>query len=512
MKVNIQKLEDKIETYDSITIQCHDNPDADTIASGYGLYTYFSSRNKKVRLIYSGRFFIHKPNLKLMIEELQIPIEYVEKETKKIDGLLITVDCQYGAGNVTRFEADEVVIVDHHQIEIKDVELSYIFSSLGSCSTIIWSYLKVHEFPVNENENLATALYYGLYSDTNQFTEIYNPLDLDMREELVINKSKIMLFRNSNLTLKELEIAGIALLRCIHNDDYKYAIVKAQPCDPNILGLISDFLLQVDGVHTCVVYNTLPDGYKISVRSCIKEVKASELAQFLTEEIGSGGGHFEKAGGFISNRLYEEKYPTLHTEAYFSERMNAYFDSFDIIYADQYELSITSMDKYRKKKVASGYARTMDMGARGDLLTIRTENGDMDVIVDRDTYVMLDMKGMVNTITKKDFLRKYVPENTPFHMDTDYKPTMRNHKDNKAKRMIPLFRNCYDKKDVIVYGKTLEKPVKIFTREDQQNYHTGQLGDYLLVGFDEKKKQIDKNDIDVMGKELFVTLFDRCDN
>jgi len=509
MKVDSQQFEDKIAAYEMITIQCHDNPDADTIASGYGLYTYFVSRNKKVRLIYSGRFFIHKPNLKLMIEELQIPIEYVEASVGRIDGLLITVDCQYGAGNVTRFEADEVAIFDHHQVEITDVALSFIYSSLGSCSTLIWKGLKDMGFPVNDHENLATALYYGLYSDTNQFTEVYNPLDLDMREELVVNKSKILLFRNSNLTLNELEIAGIALLRCIHNDDYKYAIVKAQPCDPNILGLISDFLLQVDGVHTCVVYNTLPDGYKISVRSCIKEVKASEFVQFLTEEIGSGGGHFEKAGGFISNKLYEEKYPTLHTEAYFSERMNAYFDRFDIIYGDQDVVDTTSMGKYKKKKVASGYVKTIDMGSRGDVLTIRTESGDTDVTVDRDTYVMVDVKGMVSIISKKEFQRRFSTENTPFHMDTEYEPNMRNHKNNKAEKMMPLLKNCYDKKDVIVYGRILEKPVKVFTREDQQNYHTGQIGDYLLVRYEEKRKE--KSDIDVMGKELFLTLFDKCD-
>lgn len=35
--------------YHSITIQCHDNPDADAIASGYALYTYFKQIGKEVR-------------------------------------------------------------------------------------------------------------------------------------------------------------------------------------------------------------------------------------------------------------------------------------------------------------------------------------------------------------------------------------------------------------------------------------------------------------------------------
>ena len=88
-----------------------------------------------------------------------------------------------------------------------------------------------------------------------------------------------------------------------------------------MLGLISDFLLQVAGVNTCVVYNEDSGGYKFSVRSCIREVNASELSDYLSEGIGSGGGHVEKAGGYISMKLYEEKYPTLHSEAYFNNRM-----------------------------------------------------------------------------------------------------------------------------------------------------------------------------------------------
>ena len=32
---------DELLGYDRITIQCHDNPDADAIASGFGLYCFY---------------------------------------------------------------------------------------------------------------------------------------------------------------------------------------------------------------------------------------------------------------------------------------------------------------------------------------------------------------------------------------------------------------------------------------------------------------------------------------
>ena len=63
--------------YQNITIQCHDNPDADAIASGYALYEYFKSQGKEVRLIYGGRNVIRKSNLVMMVKELEIPIEHI---------------------------------------------------------------------------------------------------------------------------------------------------------------------------------------------------------------------------------------------------------------------------------------------------------------------------------------------------------------------------------------------------------------------------------------------------
>ena len=134
----------ELSGYDEITIQCHDNPDADTLASAFALYSYFQSLGKRSRMIYAGRNRIQKANLKLMVEKLNIPVEYVEDvnayenclPNHKVQGLLLTVDCQYGAGNVTRIAAENVAIIDHHQVEITNVEKSEINPQLGSCSTL----------------------------------------------------------------------------------------------------------------------------------------------------------------------------------------------------------------------------------------------------------------------------------------------------------------------------------------------------------------------------------------
>ncbi len=315
----------RLEQFNPITIQCHDNPDADALASGFGLYTYFKDKGKDVRLVYAGKNRIQKSNLTLMVDKLNIPVIYLQDTDIPIKGLLITVDCQYGAGNVTHLSAEKVAIIDHHQMEISDVEMSEIQSDLGSCATLVWQMMKEEGYSFEGKLNLSTALYYGLFADTNQLSEVYHPLDMEMRDSLPYDKGLIYLFKNSNLSLNELEIAGMALMQHFYNDEYHFAIVKARPCDPNILGLISDFMIQVEELKTCVVYNELGDGIKFSVRSCVKEVRADELASFLSEGMGSGGGHLEKAAGFIVREKYEEQFKKVLSEAYFNEKMKAYF-------------------------------------------------------------------------------------------------------------------------------------------------------------------------------------------
>ncbi len=499
-----------LEKFEKIMIQCHDNPDADALASGYGLFCYFKAKGKDVRLVYSGRNKITKSNLRLMVEKLEIPVEYLPVDTDEklyLPGLLVTVDCQYGSGNVTGITADEIAVIDHHQLDREAIPLCVIQSGLGSCATLVWKLLKEENYDVDSNENLSTALFYGLYTDTNQFSELYSPLDMDMREALKVDKSLITLFRNSNLSLKELEIAGIAMIRYSYNDDYEFAVIKAQPCDPNILGLISDFLLQVDAIKTCVVFNETGDGYKFSVRSCIKEVNASEMASFLAEGMGTGGGHYEKAGGFISRKLYEKKYPTLHTEGYFNNRMTEYFDSFELIYAKDYEIDLSTLKKYSRKKIPLGYVKADDVMPVGTPATIRTLEGDMDMVVEEDLYIMIGIRGDIYLKTREEFQKSYafVDDNCTYKDcigREEYEPVMKNRISGEDKCLTDYARGCVRSEEVHVYARPLEKGVKVFTEWDKNKYLLGRPGDYLAVACD------DLHDIFVVEKELFERSYD----
>lgn len=297
---------EQFEKFDKICIQCHDSPDADAIGSGFGLYSYFRDLGKEVQLIYSGIHKITKPCLQIMVDRLQIPIRYVE-ELPPCD-ILIMVDCQYQGGNSTVFPAEQVAMVDHHPACGDIDSRCCIWNQYGSCSTVVWKLLQQMGYDVNEKINVATALYFGLFTDTGHLSEIFHEADKEMRDSLVVDRDIMEEMLNSNLSREELEIAGEALTDYYYDSDYRFAVLRTRPCDPNLLGVISDLVNQVSTIDVCIVYHEVAIGYKLSLRSSLRNWEANDMAQIVTEGIGSGGGHTNKAGGFIMKKMFRARY------------------------------------------------------------------------------------------------------------------------------------------------------------------------------------------------------------
>ena len=88
----------------------------------------------------------------LMVEKLHIPLEYQPQMEDTVDGLLITVDCQYGAGNVTELPAEEIAVIDHHPLEVICTERMRLQPNMGSCATLVWTMLQEMHYPVEKTE------------------------------------------------------------------------------------------------------------------------------------------------------------------------------------------------------------------------------------------------------------------------------------------------------------------------------------------------------------------------
>ena len=481
--------------FNNIVIQCHDNPDADALASGYAVKAYLDTMGKSSKFIYRGRKEITKSNLRIMIEELGIPVSY-EPDFDEEPELLVLVDCQYNQRNVTTTKAKNVAVIDHHQNCGNLPELSEVRSSIGSCSTIVWSMINDEELDINRNRELATALYYGLYTDTNKLSEMNHPLDRDMVDNLVINSSIVAYMCNSNISTDEFYLAGRAIINSKYDEERKIILVQAEPCDPNILGVISDFTLEVDKVNICVAFYESETEIKFSVRSCTKETHANELADFIASGVGGGGGHIRKAGGTIMPNLI-----SCSGAEYISAKLDEYNTKYQVIYAKDTTLDTRDMKRYMKTEQVLGTVKLTDMYEAGTEVELRTMEGDINVMIEDDMYLMIGIEGEIYPIREEKLLRSYNVMPLKYSHEYEYEPNIKNIKTGEKKLVMPYAHSCKTLARTVIYAKPLTTSVKLFTAWDKEKYYKGEPGDYIACRSD------DPHDIYVINGELFPRLY-----
>ena len=475
------KLHDLVN--ERIAIQCHNIPDADALASGYGLFRFFEAEcSVPPKFFYCGPP-VTKPSLTTMIKELSIPVEHAP-DLAEWDGLLIVVDSQYGAGNIARVAANRVAVVDHHVQETDLPPACALRPWLGSCSTLVWELLREVDFPIDIK--LGTALLYGLFTDTNGFSEIRHPLDRDMWDTLSVNQKIFKSLKRSNLTLSDLSTASAALKNLYFDTSGRFVVAPTPPCDPNLLGFISDLIMQVDSVDFAIVFAEINDEYKFSVRSTVREMRASELAAWLAGNVGSGGGHREKAGGYISKAKYEQRFGDQSLRSYFTVNMKDYREAFKIIDcgspgALSDENLMNAMNTYRKLPVRLGFVLCHKLFEGRVDLRIRMLEGDVDITADEGTVLMIGVKGEVYPIELEKFIESYTLTGDNFALELLYPPTVLNRNTGVNLPLMKFAGVCVGADNSVVRALCLEDRVKVFTRWDEENYLRGDRGDWLVA-------------------------------
>lgn len=418
-----------------ICIQCHDNPDADALASGYALGRYFTEEGgaETVRFIYGGAHSITKPNLVMMTELFEIPVRQVTR-LPPCD-LLIFADCQPGEKNVTQLPGEsklEIAVIDHHRTKLQNSDTIHILSNLGSCATVIYDLLRKAEAACLD-EPMMTALYYGLYCDTCELKDIFHPLDRDMQNDLDINQYHFSALVNSNLTTWDMTCISKALSSYRLLPEIHTAIVSVETADPNILGIVGDFLEQVDQINQCVSFCRVPRGYKLSARSCRHTTKANDFLEHLCGNQKTSGGHRTKAGGFLP----EQDLTIREVEELLVRRALDYFKTYPLIDTRSDAVPIEDMKVYRKKPIPRRAVCAAEILPAGTPLLIRELQEDLEQTSSEELFLVVGQQGETYYMSKEKFESIYHFEDRPVHTDYDYEPTIRNRLTGRSIRLEP---------------------------------------------------------------------------
>jgi phosphoglycolate phosphatase len=479
----------------NIVIQCHDIPDADTIGSAYALQQYFKFAGCESKIIYGGKVQITKPSLLMLISEMGIDIEYVSEEMDDDLEFLLTVDCQYSAGNVRKFPCKKFAVIDHHRAEIREDESTEIRPMLSSCSTLVWDMMRKEGYDFSKDDKTRSVLYYGLLTDTNGLSELRHPLDRDLAD-IEFDKSLIKKLKDAALTMKELRIVSSTLdgSRRFSSEKINKTIglFRAEDfCDPNILGFTSDIAKQVDILDACVVYCLMGDNIKISVRSSVREIMASEFAAFLCAGVGSGGGNIAMAGGFLKA-----------DEEYLIQKARDYLENYDLIYAGKTPVDFASAKRYLKKPIPVGFAKTSDMFKDNWPVTVRTLEGDIDLRAGEDIYVMIGIVGEVYPILRKKFEKSYDVLDTPYNLVTEYSPEIIDKITGEKLPLVSRAYSCVPKGEKIVRAYAVEKPTKVFSYWDSEKYFSAKAGDFLTAN------ETDLSDCYIVNRQIFFDTYE----
>lgn len=281
-----------------VFIQGHNYPDADSIASAYGMKSLLEFRDISAEIIYVG--MIERLNIERMVDQLNIRIVLDENEEKLTeDDHIIIVDAQKYNSNIKDCVGDEVVCIDHHPI-VKEPDFLFadIRPDVGACSSIIASYFI--DAGIRPDEKTATALIYGIKMDTLDLKRGTSAFDVDMFRYLypIADKDLLGRLQSNTMQFEDLMAFGEAIKNIQVYDNIGFARLDIR-CSDGLIAEISDFILDLNEVEICVVYAMRSNGVKLSVRSELSRVKAGDAIALALDGIGSGGGHARMAGGFI---------------------------------------------------------------------------------------------------------------------------------------------------------------------------------------------------------------------
>lgn len=284
-----------------ILICTHENPDPDSIASAYGL-SYIIGQVLGIPSVIAYGGIIGRAENRAMVKILGIELVPMVTIVPRNFSLVMLVDCQPNTGNIylPRGIAPSVII-DHHPLKRPSLRARYldITVDVGSTSTIITRYLKALGLPVDRK--VATALFYGIKSDTRDLGRESTGEDFRASTFLFpyILQKKLSRIEHPDLPRKYFQELDAVLKSAVIHGDAILARVE-NIAWPEMIGEYADELIQMEGIKWCMCYGRHDGSLLFSIRSKGASLLAGVLATRICRGIGKGGGHETFAAGKIN--------------------------------------------------------------------------------------------------------------------------------------------------------------------------------------------------------------------
>jgi nanoRNase/pAp phosphatase (c-di-AMP/oligoRNAs hydrolase) len=293
----LKKLFETVSADDIVAILINADPDA--MASAFALKRLFWRRVKRVDIVRINK--IERTDNLAFVRIIDLTQRHIRnyKQSEASKWALLDSqpdhDAQFG-----RHDFD--IIIDHHPVTMPlKAPFIDIREQYGANSTILCEYLRTAK--IKPSARLATALFYGIKTDTDNF--VRNTISRDIKAFRYLyefaNINIIKKIESSEIAKKNIPDFKAALenLTFVHHTAF---IHMGKVANADTLVMLADFFMKMAEATWSIVSGVLDKKLVVIYRNAGFRRNAGKLAKLMFGDTGSAGGHKSMARAEIPIR------------------------------------------------------------------------------------------------------------------------------------------------------------------------------------------------------------------
>jgi nanoRNase/pAp phosphatase (c-di-AMP/oligoRNAs hydrolase) len=299
-KTRLEKLQELIRGKRKVLIVTHNHPDPDALAAAFAL-KYLFQLKWKVGSIIASSGVVGRAENRAMIRHLKIDLRALSEINISNYSVIALVDTQPGAGNnsLPKSVIPDIVI-DHHvplRAKTRLAQFYDVRTDYGSTSTILAEYLRDAGI-VELDRKVATALLYGVRSDTRDLGRGVSPKDIDA---CLYFYNRVLFRLLSQIEYPEVPRDYLSMLERAISTARLYRDVVTLDLGHvehlEIIAEMADLMVRTEGVKWVLSLGEFVGDVYFSLRTKKRRGSADRIAQKMVADLGAGGGHEMMAGG-----------------------------------------------------------------------------------------------------------------------------------------------------------------------------------------------------------------------
>jgi nanoRNase/pAp phosphatase (c-di-AMP/oligoRNAs hydrolase) len=304
-------LRDLLKTRQRLLVLTHNNPDPDSLGGAIGLMEFARlACGIDSQLAITGK--ILRAENQAMVRELSIQMDRLDTIKLSDFDCVALVDTQPGFGHTFVPAGTDVdIVIDHHVCDNAKIDPNVtafvdVRPDIGATSSIVAGYL-MHAGVV-PSAKAATALHYGIRTDTADLSRNVSPLDVEVVEFLshYVDRQALAAITNPSLPVAYFRTLKDALSKVRLYDGLALCSL-GRTTSAEMVAEVADLLLRMEGTKAVFCGGLVGQSYYVSVRTEVGGDAWALIKAGMESEDGSCGGHGSVAGGSITIECAESR-------------------------------------------------------------------------------------------------------------------------------------------------------------------------------------------------------------